>query len=58
MSTPTPVPTLSIPVLESRISALESAAKADVGKAEGWFAKNWPHLLTWLGVAYNVVRHL
>lgn len=49
---------LSIVEIEARVTALENAAKADLGKAESWVKTMWPHAVTWLGLAYAVLKHL
>lgn len=61
VSTVTAVPTASLS-LEQRIQALElkvkTAVETDVSKGEAWLKANWPHFITWLGVAWTVVRHV
>jgi hypothetical protein len=57
----TAVPTASLS-LEQRVQALELKVKTtvdtDVSAAEKWLKANWPHFITWLGVAYAAMKHL
>jgi hypothetical protein len=44
---------------ESMIATLEARIKALETKTESWFAKNWPHLVTYAGLlAPYVLKHL
>ena len=40
-----------IVVLKSRIASLESAAKTDWSAVKQWVKTNWPHAVTWTGLA-------
>jgi hypothetical protein len=42
--------------LDSLIASAEAKAKADETALKTWIGKNWPHFLTWLGVAYPILK--
>ncbi len=42
---------LSIVSIEARVKALET-------NVQGWFSRNWAHIVTWAGIAYGVLKHL
>ena len=45
--------------IRERVTALETAARADELKVKSWIAKQWPHFVTWAAVAAPyVLKHL
>ena len=40
-----------VAAVESRIAALESAAKTDWAAVKSWVKANWPHFITWVSLA-------
>lgn len=45
MSTPNPL------TIEQRLAALEA-------KAKSWLSGTWQHIVTWVGIAYAIYKHL
>lgn len=41
-----------IAALKAKVAAIESAGKTDWAKAVAWVKTQWPHFVTWAGVAY------
>lgn len=49
---------MSTPV-ETVVASMEARVKALETKAESWFSKNWPHLITYAGlIAPWIIKHL
>lgn len=49
--TPGQVIDAEIAVVKARIAALEAAGKTDWAKVKAWVQTNWPHFVTYAGLA-------
>lgn len=49
---------MSTPSSQTTIQTLESRVKYLETKTESWLKNNWAHFVTWLGLAYGIVKHV
>jgi hypothetical protein len=47
---------VEITSLHNRVTALESKVKTDAEEALAWLKAQWPHFVTWAGVAFVALK--
>jgi hypothetical protein len=44
--------------MSTPVSNIKADIKAEESKLWAWLKANWAHFVTWVGLAYNVYKHL